>query len=226
MSIEAEILNLLKDPQDEMGVSFLFIAHDLSVVAQISHRVAVMYVGRFVGFGPTRSLFFRPRHPDTRAKLSAVPLADPDIAYRPDRLEIETPPAPPTHPPTHPQSGTFWNLPMPITIEPPRLGEPWLLTPGPLRTSHAAKAALLRDWGGWDGDVRVMTATLRARLVALLGDGGDGCACVPLRGRAPLAWRRCRRRSYPAMAARWCWRTGPAGSARRASCARWAGAAT
>jgi len=71
---------------------------------------------------------------------------------------------------------------MSLTIEPPRMGEPWLLTPGPLSTSYAVKAAMLRDWGSWDADFRAMTAALRARLVAMLGDGGDAYTCVPLQG--------------------------------------------
>ena len=91
VSIQAEIINLLKDLQDEMGVSFLFIAHDLSVVAQISHRVAVMYVGKFVEYAPVRSLFFHPRHPYTHALLTAVPQADPDLPFAPERLEGEIP---------------------------------------------------------------------------------------------------------------------------------------
>lgn len=91
VSIQAEIVNLLKDLQEEMGVAFLFIAHDLSVVAQIADRVAVMYVGQFVEYAPTRSLFFTPRHPYTHALLSAVPIADPDIPYNPVRLEGEIP---------------------------------------------------------------------------------------------------------------------------------------
>ncbi|MBY6114429.1 ABC transporter ATP-binding protein [Mameliella alba] len=91
VSIQAEIVNLLKDLQDEMGVSFLFIAHDLSVVAQISHRVAVMYVGKFVEYAPTEKLFFGPRHPYTHALLSAIPLADPDVDYDPIRLTGEIP---------------------------------------------------------------------------------------------------------------------------------------
>ncbi len=91
VSIQAEIINLLKDLQEEMGVSFLFIAHDLSVVAQISHRVAVMYVGKFVEYAPTEALFFNPRHPYTHALLTAVPQADPDIEFRPERLEGEIP---------------------------------------------------------------------------------------------------------------------------------------
>jgi len=91
VSIQAEIVNLLKDLQEEMGVAFLFIAHDLSVVAQISDRVAVMYVGRFVEYAPTRSLFFTPRHPYTHALLSAVPVADPDLPFAPVRLEGEIP---------------------------------------------------------------------------------------------------------------------------------------
>ncbi len=91
VSIQAEIVNLLKDLQEEMGVAYLFIAHDLSVVAQISHRVAVMYVGQFVEFAPTRTLFFTPRHPYTHALLSAVPIADPDRAFNPVRLEGEIP---------------------------------------------------------------------------------------------------------------------------------------
>ncbi|SNS25504.1 2-aminoethylphosphonate--pyruvate transaminase [Tropicimonas sediminicola] len=67
-------------------------------------------------------------------------------------------------------------------VEPPRLGEPYLLTPGPLTTSFKVKQAMLRDWGSWDADFRQMTAELRARLVAMLGDGGEAYDCVPLQG--------------------------------------------
>ncbi|MEO1192486.1 MAG: oligopeptide/dipeptide ABC transporter ATP-binding protein [Pseudomonadota bacterium] len=91
VSIQAEIVNLLKDLQEEMGVAFLFIAHDLSVVAQISHRVAVLYVGSFVEYAPTRALFFQPRHPYTHALLSAIPQTDPDSDFQPIRLQGEIP---------------------------------------------------------------------------------------------------------------------------------------
>ncbi|SIO07339.1 peptide/nickel transport system ATP-binding protein/oligopeptide transport system ATP-binding protein [Rhodovulum sp. ES.010] len=91
VSIQAEIVNLLKDLQEEMGVAFLFIAHDLSVVAQMSHRVAVMYVGKFVEYAPTERLFFAPRHPYTHALLSAIPQADPDAGFDPIKLEGEIP---------------------------------------------------------------------------------------------------------------------------------------
>lgn len=67
-------------------------------------------------------------------------------------------------------------------IEPPRLGEPYLLTPGPLTTSYAVKQAMLVDWGSWDGDFRAMTREMRDRLIALLGDGSDAFDCVPMQG--------------------------------------------
>jgi 2-aminoethylphosphonate-pyruvate transaminase len=71
---------------------------------------------------------------------------------------------------------------MPVTIEPPRGGEPWLLTPGPLTTSAAVKAAMQIDWGSWDADFRAMTAEVRARLLALLGTGSEAYTCVPIQG--------------------------------------------
>ncbi|MBG6178491.1 2-aminoethylphosphonate-pyruvate transaminase [Labrenzia sp. EL_208] len=67
-------------------------------------------------------------------------------------------------------------------IEPPRLGEPYLLTPGPLTTSYAVKETMLVDWGSWDGDFRAMTREMRDRLIALLGDGSDAFDCVPMQG--------------------------------------------
>ena len=67
-------------------------------------------------------------------------------------------------------------------IEQPRLGEPYLLTPGPLTTSYAVKEAMLVDWGSWDGDFRAMTRELRDRLISLLGDGSDAFDCVPMQG--------------------------------------------
>ena len=67
-------------------------------------------------------------------------------------------------------------------FEAPALGEPYLLTPGPLTTSRAVKEAMLRDWGSWDGDFRAMTADLRRRLLALTGDTDDAFDCVPMQG--------------------------------------------
>jgi oligopeptide/dipeptide ABC transporter ATP-binding protein len=97
VSIQADVLNLLKDIQQEMGQTFLFISHDLSVVAHICDHVAVMYLGRLVETAPTRELFAAPKHPYTKALLSAIPSLDPDDRGKAQKLEGEIPS--PTNPP-------------------------------------------------------------------------------------------------------------------------------
>lgn len=82
VSIQAQVLDLLQDIQDETGVSYLFISHDMAVVEQISHRVAVMYMGRFVEMGTRRQIFENPQHPYTKKLMAAVPVADPGRARR------------------------------------------------------------------------------------------------------------------------------------------------
>ena len=77
VSVQARVLDLLQELQDELGVAYLFISHDMAVVEQISHRVAVMYRGQIVEMGTRRQIFEDPRHPYTRRLLDAVPIADP-----------------------------------------------------------------------------------------------------------------------------------------------------
>ena len=87
VSVQAQIINLMLELQERMGLSYLFVAHDLSVVKHVSHRVAVMYVGRIVEIADTRTIFARPRHPYTEALLSAVPVPDP--RKRASRIVLE-----------------------------------------------------------------------------------------------------------------------------------------
>jgi peptide/nickel transport system ATP-binding protein len=91
VSIQAQILNLLKDLQQQFDLTFLFIAHDLTAVSYICDRVAVMYLGQIVEVAPTESLYYSPKHPYTEALMSAIPEADPSQIMKPVLLEGERP---------------------------------------------------------------------------------------------------------------------------------------
>jgi oligopeptide transport system ATP-binding protein len=89
VSIQAQVINLLMDLQEEFGLTYMFIAHDLSVVVHISKRIAIMYLGSVVEIGPSEDVYYRPLHPYAKALLSAVPLPEPQRAGKGERVILK-----------------------------------------------------------------------------------------------------------------------------------------
>ena len=140
VSVQAQILNLMLDLQDELGLTYLFVAHDLSVVKHISDRVAVMYVGKIVEIAETTKLFKAPKHPYTEALLSAVPKPDPRL--RSERIVLQGEVADPAHPPAgcyfHPRCAHAIDR---CATETPQLEE---IQPGHFVSCHRAREISLK----------------------------------------------------------------------------------
>ena len=136
VSIQAQIINLLEDLQAEFGLTYLFIAHDLAVVRHISDRVAVMYLGKIAEMADRKSIYDAPKHPYTRALLSAVPIPDPELEMKRERIVLggEVPS------PLNPPGGCVFHPRCPIAVERCRHEVPPLLdlTPGHSAACHLA----------------------------------------------------------------------------------------
>ncbi len=134
VSIQAQVINLLMDLQDEYGLSYLFIAHDLAVVQHISHRIAVMYLGRIVELAAKSEIFATPLHPYTEALLSAVPIPDPNAKRQKARIILSGDVPSPVKRPT----GCHFHTRCPYVMERCRAEEPMLreISPGHFASCH------------------------------------------------------------------------------------------
>jgi oligopeptide/dipeptide ABC transporter ATP-binding protein len=132
VSIQAQIINLMMDLQEERGLAYLFVAHDLAVVEQVSHRVAVMYLGKIIEEAPTERLFASPQHPYTEALLASVPHIDLDAARQTRPLAGELPSA------VNPPSGCAFHPRCPLADAHCRVEAPALrpIAPGHLVACH------------------------------------------------------------------------------------------
>ncbi len=125
VSIQSQVLNLLQDLQGELGLTYLFIAHNLSVVEHISDRVAVMYLGKFVELAPRQEMFKNPLHPYTKALMSAIPIPKPNLNRERIILQGEVPS------PLNPPAGCRFHPRCPVAMERCSVEEPQFLKAGP-----------------------------------------------------------------------------------------------
>ena len=151
VSIQAQIINLLEDLQEQFGLTYLFIAHDLSVVRHISDRVAVMYLGRLMELADSDELYRNPLHPYTRSLLSAVPVPDPLLEARRGRIVLRGDPPSPMSPP----SGCVFHTRCPIATERCRVEVPEWRNVGPAGRPHWVSCHRVVDGEleGWTGAV-------------------------------------------------------------------------
>ncbi|MBM3648992.1 MAG: ATP-binding cassette domain-containing protein [Alphaproteobacteria bacterium] len=138
VSIQAQIVNLLQDLQQRLGLAYIFISHDLSVVRHMSDEVAVMYLGKIVELAGKERIYAAPAHPYTRSLLSAVPVPDPDLEAKRQRIILKGDLPDPAHPP----SGCRFRTRCPIAIERCAAGDP---PPQPLAAGHWAKCIRLSE---------------------------------------------------------------------------------
>jgi len=129
VSVKAQIVNLLSDLQDELGLTLLFISHDLAIVEHLTHRVAVMYLGKIVELADRKTLFGTPHHPYTRALLSAVPVPDPTVKRQRIILHGDVPS------PINPPSGCRFHTRCPFVFDRCKIDEPQLRDVGLGRVS-------------------------------------------------------------------------------------------
>jgi len=142
VSIQAQILNLLRDLQAEYDLTYLFISHDLNVVQHIADRVAVMYLGKIVEVASRKVLFQSPKHPYTQALLSANPVPDPDIPYNTQSLEGDVPSA------LNPPSGCPFHTRCPMVMEHCKTIEPPMIETGEGREKHTVWCHLYTEETG------------------------------------------------------------------------------
>jgi peptide/nickel transport system ATP-binding protein len=146
VSVQAQVLNLLLELQDELQLTYLFVAHDLSVVKHVTDRVTVMYVGKIVETAPTDELFYKPKHPYTAALMSAVPVADPRVRSKMIPLEGDVPS------PANPPSGCYFHPRCPHVIDMCRTETPVLeeTSPSHYVSCHRARELELAGIGEAD----------------------------------------------------------------------------
>jgi oligopeptide/dipeptide ABC transporter ATP-binding protein len=137
VSVQASVLNLIADLQQDMGFSCLFITHDLSVVEFLADRIAVMYLGRIVETGPRAQIFADPRHPYTQALLSAAPVPDPVLQRERQRIVLGGDPPSPRHPP----AGCHFHTRCPVAVDRCRTDPPALLGVGHSAACHLVTPA-------------------------------------------------------------------------------------